>query len=380
MMAEFDGIHPGEGTIHAWLDDALDASEAARVEAHVDECASCSERVAEARGLIAGASRVVGLLDESPRPLVRPASSPTNGTDFSARRAFRVTPMRASIAAMLLVAAGLTLTRDRIAVESSASRADSGAVAMSQAADLVAGSPPEMSPQAPMAEDSVLASAVAKRVAQDQPRRGVGAAPGITMPRATPAPSANAPTLNTEPAREIAAGRAMARLEEVVSSGATADKAATKASVPSVPGAGCYRIASSDTGAATWGGIVLPANVALSSASAPPDAEGPRYAITPFGGGAAIGSWARAHGDGLTLTLRGATAITVGALTPERAGLAGTLTARDVSVAAGGAAAPQNAAGSAEGRLVRSRFDSAPTRRAGGRSVRVSATRIDCPQ
>ena len=51
--------HPDEGLIHAWLDDALSAAEAERLAAHVRSCADCQARVAEARGLIAGASRIV---------------------------------------------------------------------------------------------------------------------------------------------------------------------------------------------------------------------------------------------------------------------------------------------------------------------------------
>jgi len=60
------GGHPDEGLIHAWLDEALDASESERLAAHVRDCSACQARVAEARGLIAGASRIVAELDEVP--------------------------------------------------------------------------------------------------------------------------------------------------------------------------------------------------------------------------------------------------------------------------------------------------------------------------
>ena len=111
MMLEADGVHPDEATIHAWLDGELDAQEAARLDAHVAECASCGSRVAEARGLIAGASRVVGLLDEQPAPLVKPLGTPSAGTGGSVWRLLRVTPARAAIAAALVVAVGIGLTR-----------------------------------------------------------------------------------------------------------------------------------------------------------------------------------------------------------------------------------------------------------------------------
>src|SRR5437764_15168741 len=100
--------HVDEGTIHAWLDGALEPDAAARVAAHVESCASCRTQVAEAHGLIAGASRVVGLLDDAPATTGprwgtgadaagaarRPARDAT-----SAWRRLRITPARAGIAA-----------------------------------------------------------------------------------------------------------------------------------------------------------------------------------------------------------------------------------------------------------------------------------------
>ena len=58
--------HLDEGTIHAWLDGALSADEARRVEAHVGSCTTCADAVAEARGLIAASSRILTALDEVP--------------------------------------------------------------------------------------------------------------------------------------------------------------------------------------------------------------------------------------------------------------------------------------------------------------------------
>jgi anti-sigma factor RsiW len=62
--------HLDEGTIHAWLDGALDAEESARVDRHAAECATCAAAVAEARGLVAGASRILGALDHVPGGVV----------------------------------------------------------------------------------------------------------------------------------------------------------------------------------------------------------------------------------------------------------------------------------------------------------------------
>jgi hypothetical protein len=67
--------HLDEGTIHSWLDGALSADEAARVQAHVAECAQCAAAVAEARGFIAASSRILTALDHVPRGVV-PAAPP----------------------------------------------------------------------------------------------------------------------------------------------------------------------------------------------------------------------------------------------------------------------------------------------------------------
>jgi hypothetical protein len=62
--------HPEQGTLHAWVEGELDGAEHQRIEAHLAECARCREAVAEARGLIAGASRIVAALDGAPAGVV----------------------------------------------------------------------------------------------------------------------------------------------------------------------------------------------------------------------------------------------------------------------------------------------------------------------
>jgi plastocyanin len=88
--------HLDEGTIHSWLDGALSAEEAARVEAHVAECPQCAAAVAEARGFIAASSRILTALDHVPRGVV-PTASPVRWYNRSAWRA---------AAAVLVVAVG----------------------------------------------------------------------------------------------------------------------------------------------------------------------------------------------------------------------------------------------------------------------------------
>lgn len=62
--------HLDEGTIHAWLDGALTAPDARDCEEHVARCETCRAAVAEARGLVAGASRILSALDDVPAGVV----------------------------------------------------------------------------------------------------------------------------------------------------------------------------------------------------------------------------------------------------------------------------------------------------------------------
>lgn len=280
MMNLDDGVHPDEGTIHAWLDSALDARESTQMEAHVADCTACASRVAEARGLIAGATRVVGLLDEQPAPLIKPASTPTAGTDLALWRLLRVTPARASIAALLVVAVGIGLTRRHLDVDT-----------RPQIHDTIA------SDNVP-SRDSVLSSAVARRLAREQPQRTVTAAPGVAVPsaqvvaasaRATNFANAEAKVLagrasivaqresaGTRADRtragvgQLASGAVDAR-ERVTVAAQAADSAGrparagrTKGVAPSVAPGECYRVES--VSPATWGSVHLPMIVALDSA------------------------------------------------------------------------------------------------------------------
>lgn len=88
--------HLDEGTIHSWLDGALSADEATRVEAHVAECPQCAATVAEARGFIAASSRILTALDHVPRGVL-PAAPPAKWGNRAVWRA---------AAAVLVVAAG----------------------------------------------------------------------------------------------------------------------------------------------------------------------------------------------------------------------------------------------------------------------------------
>jgi hypothetical protein len=115
--------HLDEGTIHAWLDGALTADEAARAEAHVKDCAQCQASVAEARGFIAASSRILTALDNAPRGVI-PAAAPAR----------RVQAWVWRVAATVLVVATGTILLVREQSAKSGSEASRLAIPMTQEA------------------------------------------------------------------------------------------------------------------------------------------------------------------------------------------------------------------------------------------------------
>lgn len=94
--------HPDEGTIHAWIDGALDADSARELEAHVATCAECARVVAEARGLVAASSRILTALDNVPGDVI-PGARPAKPQQV---RRFQMTPFWMRTAAAVLIVAG----------------------------------------------------------------------------------------------------------------------------------------------------------------------------------------------------------------------------------------------------------------------------------
>src|SRR5262245_41003526 len=85
--------HLDEGTIHAWLDGGRAPGRAGRRAGNGGGCEECRALVVEARGLLAGASRIVSALDAGPAGVIPQAQrGPT-----SSRRPwyrFAITPVR----------------------------------------------------------------------------------------------------------------------------------------------------------------------------------------------------------------------------------------------------------------------------------------------
>ncbi len=101
--------HPDEGAIHTWLDGELSPDGAAELDAHVAECSECAVAVAEARGFIAGSSRIVSALDIVPGdviPTAAPIATPRKRSWYGS------TQFRAAAAVFFVAGASLLLFRD----------------------------------------------------------------------------------------------------------------------------------------------------------------------------------------------------------------------------------------------------------------------------
>ena len=310
--------HPDEGTIHAWLDGELPAAQSAALEAHLAGCVACAATVAEARGVIAGASRVVRALDAE-RSAPAAGAAPRWGAGGAmlpqgAPRRFRVTPARAAIAATVLVVVGLTLARGRAAQD--------GALIPPPAEMRVAASSPRSAATPAAARDPLLDSAIARNVAKAMPPRTLERTPGLDVPAAPPIPASAAQLAATDaaPSARVAEGR-MARAAArdsapVVADAAAAGVSARVAGAPVAPAAPaapaapprCLRLESPVEGA-VFGPLVLPVTVALEGIGT--------GAIRGFGADSATlansnSGWRRQQGDTLVLSVgtrpRGATA------------------------------------------------------------------------
>ena len=233
--------HLDEGTIHAWLDggDAFDATQARDIEAHIAQCQTCSAAVAEARGLIAGASRILNALDDVPAGVVPKRASPPT-------RQWRAARWVTSIAAALMLAIGIT-TWNRGAIQKE--------MPLAQRTERVAA--PALSPTTPAAPTESKSKTAAKperdaarRKASgaavnraDELERGAAAPSGPLANQALsdaakqPAPAAPQPAMASPEPRRVRSFDPSTKLEQVVVT-ATGSGAVSEAA----QAAGCYRM------------------------------------------------------------------------------------------------------------------------------------------
>jgi hypothetical protein len=194
--------HPDEGLIHAWLDGELDAEESARVEALVASDPAWAAAVAEARGLIAASSRIVGALDRVPANVIpKTAAAP--------RRVSRQWMLRAAAVVVLLGGSAIVLNRtalDSVDVpgdarvsarpKTPAAKPEPAQEATAQALPPAA-QPPKQAPRAAVNEPgSDAKSSIAKKelanTKQDSVTRDKDAAAPVAQQRANSIASANA--------------------------------------------------------------------------------------------------------------------------------------------------------------------------------------------
>ncbi len=104
--------HVDDGTLHALVDDELDAQERASVEAHLASCGDCARRFAEATAMARQVTTLLGALDEVPSAgrAVPAAPRVSITTPDAARHAVSV-PMRrrATVIRRLAIAASVML-------------------------------------------------------------------------------------------------------------------------------------------------------------------------------------------------------------------------------------------------------------------------------
>ena len=171
--------HLDEGTIHAWLDEALTPDESARVESASSSCADCAAMVAEARGLIAASSRILSSLDAVPAGVIPGKSA--NVDQLAALRARQRASTRrwwqdgrVAIAASLMLVAGV----------SSLVLRSNGGERLQVAAD-TAGSVPAIAPAPAPPAPTPGTSPTESRQANERDTKVVAAPP----PAAAPPPS-----------------------------------------------------------------------------------------------------------------------------------------------------------------------------------------------
>ena len=260
--------HIDEGTIHAWLDGALDATQARAVEMHVSQCAECAASVAEARGFIAGASRILTALDDVPAGVTPRRAIPP-------RRRWGGARWVTGIAAALMLAIGVT-TWNRNAVKSEMSgtrmlqapRVDSpqGGVLQSPVTPPTVSAAPSAAPQ----KQSEVSQRSRQRAVATNLGKGAVSQPtadaALTAASASPAPSA--------PVVGKVAGAAGAADFSVLQRRAAQPSADTSVT-------GCYRVASQEVAARAEAAPMEAARPQSKRAAAPAAAAVPGRADYP---------------------------------------------------------------------------------------------------
>ena len=223
--------HMDEGTLHALVDDALDAAERDAAQAHLAACGDCARRFAEATAMARQVRELLGALDEVPAPLrvqalataSRPVAPALGAVAPPQRRAPLVTLRRVALAASLLVVAGISY-RMGGAGERAATPAQNGALSATALAR------PETAPAGAAAN---AATTTSPATVPSAPSTEPTSARLSTAPSAVAAPRTGAPSevqsqVPSTPAPERTARRADVMEDRVVASSRAAEVAAPR--------------------------------------------------------------------------------------------------------------------------------------------------------
>lgn len=208
---------PDEGLIHQWLDGECTPEESARIEQLVATDAEWAAAVAEARGLIAASSRIIGALDAVPRAMPTGSVAAPKASESSAapRRSLKLPTWIGVAAGLVLVAGAAYVLREQATAPFGVVTAPSvlpaefdTAAGVQIARDPQTIVPPQnvptIGPVSPAA--SAGAAAGAPTIAQS--------APAVVLPPATPsAPPPSAPAMAS--AADVAAAEQRKEAEDV---------------------------------------------------------------------------------------------------------------------------------------------------------------------
>jgi hypothetical protein len=243
-------MHVDEGTIHAWLDGEVPPDEGARIEAHLAACAACASLVAEARGLVAASSRILGALDDVPAgvtPHVERTTLPPAARPRPSRRWYR-SPQFAAAATLLVAAFGTITVMRRSSSDMAAARV--ATPVQLEVLDSAPGAPAAVPPPSPLPARPAASPAedvpgrvpsVARETAFERARAlsagaaAAGAAPADSGPRKAEADV----SLRANEAKQVPARLAdeVVRSEKVRVEGEVRTQAAPAAAPPPAPAA-----------------------------------------------------------------------------------------------------------------------------------------------
>jgi CarboxypepD_reg-like domain/Putative zinc-finger len=245
--------HLDEGTIHAWLDGELPPAEAEAAEVHVATCDECRAAVAEARGFIAGSSRILLALDAVPGGVLPASTTSTSTSRVRAPKRFTISRAWMAAAAVLVLSTATVIAvrpkRDvSIATvaardEATSLRADSlSAPSAVASAPMVAAAPePSSAPGAKASTNAPLANAqgaMAPREQKDLLRKKAERQPMIVAqaPAASQSESAKSAAQTGDPGASASRARAadamMAQAPAPVAAPAPSRDAASNGGVP----------------------------------------------------------------------------------------------------------------------------------------------------